>query len=201
MQRLGNRWGRGQADRRCVVSGEECRYPYGCDQFDDEHCSCMDGHTPVPSEATEAGEGRLDALIAAAENPEPPCRDCEVGEPHVCPLDPAETDAGEVEALAKVLAEHRSVFQCDGDYGRGFVTAPTGSRPTNDHPRHHPARRILGLRGSRRHRPRAHGRRSRSLRGHMEVATMNAADLLEQLRATGDADERAWMAAALGGAG
>lgn len=26
------------------MSDQMCRYPCGCDQFDDEHCACMDGH-------------------------------------------------------------------------------------------------------------------------------------------------------------
>lgn len=32
-----------------------------------------------------SGEGRLDNMVAKAETDEPDCRDCEVGEPHVCP--------------------------------------------------------------------------------------------------------------------
>lgn len=37
-----------------TTAGErECRYPCGCDQFPDEHCTCMDGHTPAEPDADE----------------------------------------------------------------------------------------------------------------------------------------------------
>ena len=37
-----------------TTAGErECRYPCGCDQFPDEHCACMDGHTPAEPDAGE----------------------------------------------------------------------------------------------------------------------------------------------------
>lgn len=41
------------------MSERECRYPCGCEQFPEEHCSCMDGHEP------KAGRPNVEALVDA----------------------------------------------------------------------------------------------------------------------------------------